>query len=297
MRLKELKSLCGSVLFDEPMSRHTTFRIGGKAAALADAASEDEIRNVVIFCRGEGIPLFVCGNGSNLLVSDAGFDGVILRIENGLSEVSVEGKCVRAQAGAMLSKAALAALSARLAGLEFASGIPGTVGGGCVMNAGAYGGELKDVLREIRIMLPDGTVRSETPESLNLGYRTSDIPALSACVLSAEFSLNEGDQEAIKSRMDELRQRRREKQPLNLPSAGSTFKRPEGNFAGKLIEEAGLKGFRVGGAEVSEKHCGFVVNTGGASAADVAELIAQVKKRVFENSGVELVPEVRFVGF
>ena len=281
------------ILVEEPMSRHTTFRIGGPASCFVLPQTEEEICLVRKLCRELQIPLWLIGNGSNLLVSDEGLDGVVMQLYRNFCDVAAEGTIVRAKSGALLSAAANCAYKAELTGMEFAAGIPGTVGGAVTMNAGAYGGEIKDILRCARVLKADGTVETRSAEQLAFGYRTSCIIPEEYFVLEAEFQLLPGKAEEIRAQMDDLRQRRLEKQPLDLPSAGSTFKRPPGHFAGKLIQDAGLRGFRVGGAQVSEKHCGFVVNTGGATAADVMELIRQVRLRVYEQFQVDLEPEVK----
>lgn len=284
------------ILTNESMSRHTTFRIGGPADVFAVPRTVEEAAEIVRICREQGVPYYVIGNGSNLLVSDAGCRGVILQLYKNLSEIAVEGDTMTVQAGAMLSVMAKRALEYGLAGFEFASGIPGTVGGAVVMNAGAYGGEMKDVLEEVTVLTADGAVKTVPAAELELGYRHSVIPERDWIVLGAKLRLQKGDPKQIGARMEELRQQRVAKQPLDLPSAGSTFKRPEGNFAGKLIMEAGLRGFSVGDAQVSEKHCGFVVNKGKATAADVYRLIREVTARVREHSGVTLEPEVKLLG-
>lgn len=281
---------------DEPMSRHTTFRTGGAADFFVMPETKEELRDVVAVCKGNGMPYYILGNGSNLLVSDTGYRGVMIHTGRQMSRIIVEGECMTAQAGALLSKAAGQALEAGLAGFEFAAGIPGTVGGACVMNAGAYGGEMKDVLSGVLVLTPEGEFLELPRGELELGYRTSVIPKKNYVVLEAAVRLKKGEKKDIRERMEELRDKRVEKQPLEYPSAGSTFKRPEGYFAGKLIEEAGLRGFRVGDAQVSEKHCGFIINRGNASSAQIMELIRQVSARVEENSGVVLTPEVKRLG-
>ncbi len=286
----------GRILTNESMSRHTTFRIGGPADVFAVPRTIEEAGQIVRICREQSIPYYVIGNGSNLLVSDAGYRGVILQLYKNLSEISVDGETMTVQAGAMLSVMAKRALEHGLTGFEFASGIPGTVGGAVVMNAGAYGGEMKDVLEEVTVLTGESTAETVPAEELELGYRHSVIPEKGWIVLGAKFKLQKGDPGKISARMEELRLQRVAKQPLDLPSAGSTFKRPEGYFAGKLIMEAGLRGFSVGDAQVSEKHCGFVVNKGKATAEDVYRLIREVTARVWEHSGVTLEPEVKLLG-
>lgn len=285
-----------SILIDEPMSRHTTFRVGGPADFFVTPKAKEEVRDVICICKEAGMPYYIIGNGSNLLVSDAGYRGVIVQIYKEMNEVKVEGDLVKAQAGALLSGIAAKALGAELSGFEFASGIPGTIGGACVMNAGAYGGEMKDVLESVTVLTGEGKIIELGRNELELGYRTSVIAKKGYIVLGAALKLERGDGEKIKTYMDELKEKRVTKQPLEYPSAGSTFKRPEGYFAGKLIEDAGLLGFQVGGAQVSEKHCGFVINRDHATAADIMELMRQVQIRVKENSGVDLEPEVKRLG-
>ncbi|MEE0171832.1 MAG: UDP-N-acetylmuramate dehydrogenase [Dorea formicigenerans] len=285
-----------SILIDEPMSRHTTFRVGGPADFFVTPKAKEEVRDVICICKEAGMPYYIIGNGSNLLVSDAGYRGVIVQIYKEMNEVKVEGDLVKAQAGALLSGIAAKALGAELSGFEFASGIPGTIGGACVMNAGAYGGEMKDVLESVTVLTGEGKIIELGRNELELGYRTSVIAKKGYIVLGAVLKLERGDGEKIKTYMDELKEKRVTKQPLEYPSAGSTFKRPEGYFAGKLIEDAGLRGFQVGGAQVSEKHCGFVINRDHAAAADIMELMRQVQIRVKENSGVDLEPEVKRLG-
>ena len=265
-----------SILIDEPMSRHTTFRVGGPADFFVTPKAKEEVRDVVRICKEAGMPYYIIGNGSNLLVSDAGYRGVIVQIYKEMNEVKVEGDLVKAQAGALLSGIAAKALGAELSGFEFASGIPGTIGGACVMNAGAYGGEMKDVLESVTVLTGEGKIIELGRNELELGYRTSVIAKKGYIVLGVVLKLERGDGEKIKTYMDELKEKRVTKQPLEYPSAGSTFKRPEGYFAGKLIEDAGLRGFQVGGAQVSEKHCGFVINRDHATAADIMELMRQV---------------------
>ena len=285
-----------SILIDEPMSRHTTFRVGGPADFFVTPKTKEDVRDVIRVCKEVGMPYYIIGNGSNLLVSDAGYRGVIVQIYKEMNEVKVEGDLVKAQAGALLSGIAAKALGAELSGFEFASGIPGTIGGACVMNAGAYGGEMKDVLESVTVLTGEGKIIELGRNELELGYRTSVIAKKGYIVLGAVLKLERGDGEKIKTYMDELKEKRVTKQPLEYPSAGSTFKRPEGYFAGKLIEDAGLRGFQVGGAQVSEKHCGFVINRDHATAADIMELMRQVQIRVKENSGVDLEPEVKRLG-
>lgn len=284
------------VLFDEPMSQHTTFRIGGPADVFVMPENYEQIREVLRLCREEKLPFFVLGNGSNLLVSDSGYRGVIIQMDRNMEEIRLDGEEIHACAGALLSSVAVAARNASLTGFEFAGGIPGTIGGAAVMNAGAYGGELKDVLKEVTVMTREGEILTIPAEKMEMGYRTSIIKTAGYLVLEAVISLKKGDEEAIRATMKDLSERRTEKQPLDYPSAGSTFKRPEGYFAGKLIMDSGLRGYRVGGAQVSEKHCGFVINAGGATAEDVRSLMDHVIRVVREKYGVTLEPEVKFLG-
>ena len=281
---------------NEPMSLHTTFRVGGPADVYAEPEDEWELRELMDTCEAAGTPYLLIGHGSNLLIGDGGFRGTVICLGKAFSEITVDGEVITARAGALLSAVANTALEHGLTGMEFASGIPGSVGGALVMNAGAYGGEMKDVLETADILEMDGSLCRVAAEELELGYRSSNIASLGRTVLGAEFRLTPGDPEEIFAKMQELNARRKEKQPLEYPSAGSAFKRPEGHFAGKLIEDAGLKGFRVGGAEVSAKHAGFVVNVQNATAADVRELLSRVQETVFQKSGVKLEPEIRFVG-
>ena len=285
------------VLEHEPMARHTTMRVGGPAEILFSPASEGELLFAVREAKRAGAPFRIIGNGSNLLVLDGGLPGLTIRLGEAFSKISVDGNQIRAQAGALLSRVAAAARDASLTGLEFASGIPGSAGGGMAMNAGAYGGQLSDVFEGCRALDPEtGIISALGPAEMALGYRESAALSRGLIVTEAAFRLTAGDRSAIQAKMDDLSARRREKQPLNLPSAGSTFKRPEGHFAGALIEQAGLKGLRVGGACVSEKHAGFVVNDRGATAQDVLDLIRLVQARVLEHSGVRLETEVRILG-
>ena len=285
---------------NESMSSVTTFRVGGPADFLCTPETEEQILALTAFLREAGEPYFVLGSGSNLLVRDGGIRGVVIRLGGEFSRVTVkktqDGALLTAQAGTKLSAVGHEAAAQGLTGLEFACGIPGSVGGAVRMNAGAYGGEMKDILQSARVLMPDGRILACTPEDLQLSYRHSILDENGGLVLSAVFQLREGDPEQIAQRMRELAQKRREKQPLEYPSAGSTFKRPEGYFAGKLIMDAGLKGFTVGGAQVSEKHAGFVINRGGATASDIEELIARVQEKVFSQTGVRLEPEVKIVG-
>lgn len=284
------------ILREEPMRLHTTFRIGGPAQFFVIPRTQEEAAEAVRLCRSEGAPYYIIGNGSNLLVSDKGYRGVVIQLFKEFSDINIEGTRIRAQAGASLAKIAAEALRAGLAGFEFAAGIPGTLGGACIMNAGAYGGEMKDVLLAVTVLTKDGEIREIPREELDMGYRTSRASREGWIVLGATIELARGDEKEIRAKMEDLKRRRTDKQPLEYPSAGSTFKRPEGYFAGKLIQDAGLKGLRVGDAMVSEKHSGFVVNCGNATAADVDGLIRLVQEKVREDSGITLEPEVRRLG-
>jgi UDP-N-acetylmuramate dehydrogenase len=286
----------GKLYTGEPMARHTTFRAGGPADWYVEPADETELAAVLKLCREEEVPYYILGNGSNLLVSDDGYRGVIVAIDHFWSDIKIDGCTILAGAGAILSTVARQAMKAGLTGMEGLSGIPGTIGGAVVMNAGAYGAEIRDVLRRVTVMTPDGEIRKLLADTLELGYRTSCIARLGYIVLYAELELAAGDPEVIRARMEELSVQRRAKQPLEYPSAGSTFKRPEGYFAGKLIQDAGLRGYQVGGAQVSEKHCGFVINRDQASASDIMALCREVQKIVKEQSGVDLEMEVRLLG-
>lgn len=281
---------------DEPMRGYTTFRVGGPADFLVEAENKQEIKDVIVLCKAENIPYYIVGNGSNLLVSDEGYRGVIIHVFKNMSRIAVCGNRITAQAGALLSQIAARALDAGLTGFEFAAGIPGTLGGACRMNAGAYGGELKDVLEEVTVLDDRGEICSLSAQELEMGYRTSVIAEKEYVVLEAVVALEKGDKEKIREYMLELKERRVSRQPLEYPSAGSTFKRPQGYFAGKLIEDTGLRGFCVGDAQVSEKHCGFVINRGNASASEINELMKQVSDRVEEKFEVRLEPEVRRLG-
>lgn len=284
------------ILEREPMWKHTTFRIGGEAACFVRISSPEQLKKLIYYFKQVELPCFILGNGSNLLVSDEGYEGVVLQIGDRLGRMEVKGTRIEVQAGALLSGTARCAMEHGLTGLEFASGIPGTVGGGIVMNAGAYGGELKQVVREVTVLSPDGEILTLEGKDMEFGYRTSVIRNRRFTVLQAVLELSCGDKKEIQAAMEELAKRRREKQPLEYPSAGSTFKRPEGYFAGKLIMDAGLRGYSVGGARVSEKHCGFVVNDGNATARDVAEVIKDVQERVKNRFGVSLEREIIYLG-
>ena len=281
----------------EGMKSHTTFRIGGPADYFVMPHTADEVRELVLLCKRENTPYYILGNGSNLLVSDLGVRGVVIQIFKNFNEIVLEKtEVIRAEAGALLSKIASFAKEQELTGFEFAAGIPGTIGGAVRMNAGAYGGEMKDVIRKVKVLDPEGNIVFLSKEELQMSYRKSVIGTKGYLVLEVWIELQRGEREAIQEKMEDLRERRISKQPLDLPSAGSTFKRPEGYFAGKLIMDAGLRGFSVGGAQISEKHCGFVVNTGNATASDVLKLIKETQRIVQEKFGISLEPEVKRIG-
>lgn len=286
-----------SIRQDVPLRDLTTFQIGGPASILVSPSSFEEVSCAVRICASEGVAWRYLGLGSDLLVSDAGVRGVVIRLAENLSAIDREGSRLHVCAGASNAQVAQAALDAGLSGYEFASGIPGTIGGAAIMNAGAYGGEFKDVCSALTCLTPQGRIISVRAYEACWGYRRSMMSDRAYAVLGATLQLQPDDRGSISARMDDLRCRREEKQPLNMPSAGSTFKRPVGYFAGKLIQDAGLRGFSIGGAQISEKHTGFVVNAGGASANDVRELISEVQWRVYDAFGVRLEPEVRMWGF
>ena len=283
------------IVFGEPMRDHTSFRLGGGAWFYAKPYTEEALKTGLQLCLREELPVYILGKGTNLLVSDRGVQGAVFDL-TGMDEIRVEGEKITAQCGALLRNVAKAAAEASLAGLEFAHGIPGSLGGAIMMNAGAFGGEMKDVVESVRLMDRYGRIREMAAADMHFGYRHSLAEESEEIVLSAVLKLPAGKREEIEEKMHQLGERRREKQPLNTRNAGSTFKRPEGYFAGKLIEDAGLKGFAIGGAQVSEKHAGFVINTGTASAREVYELCRTVQRRVKECSGVDLEMEVRIWG-
>lgn len=284
------------VLVQEPMSKHTTFRIGGPADYFLQPESAEEVQKILEICSREHVPWFILGNGSNLLVSDQGYRGVVIQLYRNMNRIVIEGSRIVAQSGVSLAALSRKAMEASLTGLEFAGGIPGTLGGAVTMNAGAYGGEMKDVLEEITVLDSSGQQMILHADQLEMGYRTSIVKTKNYIVLEVSLRLRPGEKETIRAIMQDLAQRRASKQPLEYPSAGSTFKRPKGYFAGKLIMDAGLKGYRAGDAQVSEKHCGFVVNCGHATAADVAAVMKHVQKEVKRQFQVELEPEVKFLG-
>lgn len=285
----------GHVLVNEPMRHHTTFRVGGPCDWMIVPRTEEEIAQAVRTVQARELPWMILGNGSNLLVKDGGIRGAVIRIAENYSDITIEDNRLSAQAGALLSDVAEQTVSASLAGFEFASGIPGTVGGAMVMNAGAYGGEMKDITTAVRIY--DGTeIRTIPAADMGFAYRHSNVLSNGWIVLGAEFTLQPDHADDIRARIDDLTAQRESKQPLEWPSAGSTFKRPEGYFAGKLIDDAGLRGFRYRDAQVSEKHCGFVINRGNASCADILTLIESVQKAVLEEHGVQMEREVKLIG-
>lgn len=296
--VNQLKSkLCDStILTNESMSRHTSFKIGGEADVLVMPRTVDDVRQILEVCRTEGCPLHIVGNGSNLLIGDDGLRGVVMKLAEDFSDVCIEGTMVTAQSGILLSALSSKVIERSLGGFEFASGIPGTVGGALFMNAGAYGGEMKDVVRSATVLTREGDVKTLSNENLEFGYRSSVIQREGHIVLEVVMELEEKPYQEIKRVVDDLTLKRTTKQPLELPSAGSTFKRPEGYFAGKLIDDAGLRGLRYGDAQISEKHCGFIVNRGKATSADVLMLISLVQKVVMDQFGVALEPEVRLFG-
>ena len=296
--LEKLQNLIGEarVLVNEPRASHTTFRIGGPADYFVMPETIEELAALVRLCKEENVPYFILGNGSNLLVGDKGFRGVVIQLYKNFDGIQIEGTKVTAKAGAMLIRVAKEAGKAGLTGLEFASGIPGTIGGAMVMNAGAYGGEMKDVVTAVTVLTKDGDIKTLSGAEMNFRYRGSVVEDEGHIVLEAVMELKEGNLDEIQARIEELSVQRKTKQPIEYPSAGSTFKRPEGYFAGKLIQDAGLRGYQVGGAQVSEKHCGFVINAGGAIAADVMRLMQDVSDKVKEQFGVTLEPEVKRIG-
>lgn len=295
--LTELENImAGSGIFmEEPMKKHTTFRVGGPADVLVQP-DETALAAILALCRQYYVPYSFIGNGSNLLVGDKGIRGVVIEMTDPMGNIEVDGTQITAQAGAMLSKIANTAASNGLGGMEFAAGIPGSVGGAVVMNAGAYGGEMKDIIERVYVLDENGAQLELDRTALNLGYRHSCIPEKKYIVTKVVLELVPRDEAEIRSEMKELNEKRAEKQPLQYPSAGSTFKRPEGYFAGKLIMDAGLRGYQVGGAQVSEKHCGFVINKGDATAADICQLMRDVSDKVQAQFGVVLEPEVKMIG-
>lgn len=282
--------------FNEDMRKHTSFQTGGTADLFVEPGTVPELQKLIKYIIKENIPAIIIGQGSNILVSDQGLREAVIKIGGRLSKWTVENNKLEAEAGALLADAAKAAQENGLAGLEFAGGIPGSVGGGVFMNAGAYGSEIKDVLEEIQVLARDGAILTRKVSDLELGYRTSIMQANGDIILKAKFNLKKGHKEEIKKTMDELKRRREQTQPLEYPSAGSIFKRPAGHFTGQLIQEARLKGCQIGGAQVSMKHAGFIVNAGNATTTDILNLIKHIQREVKNNSGVDLETEVRFVG-
>ena len=291
------KNFTGEILkFDEPMKNHTTFRTGGPCDVMVAPESTDDIRKTIILCKRGQIPLMIMGNGSNLLVRDGGIKGIVLKISDNFCYTTINDNTITAQAGALLSSVAYKAMNKSLTGLEFASGIPGSVGGGVVMNAGAYGGELKDVLAYSVYMDGNGDIIRIGNEDHKFEYRKSIFEGSGNILIESAFSLKRGDRLAIKTRMADLNRRRREKQPLTIPNAGSVFKRPKGYFAGALIQENGLKGARFGGVCVSNKHAGFIVNDKNGTSEDVELLMEYIIKTIYNKTGVGLVPEIKIIG-
>lgn len=285
-----------NIKIDESMSKHTYFKIGGPADFLVEPDNKDELRKIVVELDKNKVPFFIMGNGTNLLVRDKGIRGVVIKLADKFNSINVDGEVIKAEAGALLSKIAIVALNNELTGMEFASGIPGSIGGATVMNAGAYSGEMKDIVIKTEFIDKAGEITCVEGSAHEFDYRTSVMQKEGEIVTSVYLKLKKGDKTKIKSQMDEYAKQRREKQPLSMPSAGSVFKRPTGFFAGKLIEDSGLKGYKIGGAQVSEKHCGFIVNTGNATAKDVIDLIHAVQKKVKEEFNVNLETEVKVVG-
>lgn len=294
--IDKLREISENIKLNEEMKNHTTFKIGGPADIFISAGSAEEIQKVIALCKETGTPCMVMGNGSNMLVSDKGIRGVVLQVGNKMASCRIDGEKVYAEAGILMSALAKKILAAELTGFEFASGIPGTLGGGIYMNAGAYGGELKDIIEEVTYIDENNEIRTAKNAELDFGYRHSMFETGKYVILSCIITLRKGAAEEIKALMSDYMKRRNDKQPVSMPSAGSTFKRPEGYFAGKLIQDAGLMGYCAGGAQVSEKHAGFVVNKGGATAQDVLDLIKHIQKTVKEKFGVDLEPEIRLIG-
>lgn len=284
------------IKLDEPMKKHISFRVGGPADILVKPRTEEQIKNIIDFAKKENIPYIVKGNGSNLLVRDGGIRGIVIEITDNFNSYEIEDKIIKVQSGALLSIIGRAALKQNLKGFEFAAGIPGTIGGALAMNAGAYGGEMKDIVKSVRLMDTDGNIFNFSNEDMQFGYRKSILSKSDYIVLGAEIELEKGDYEEIKEMMKDFSNRRITKQPLNLPSAGSTFKRPEGYFAAKLIDDSGLRGLTLRNAQVSDKHCGFVVNLGDAKASDILDLMYVVKSTVKNKFGVTLEEEVKILG-
>ena len=285
-----------NILLEEPMHKHTTFRVGGPAEVFVTVENKEQLEKIIKYLNLVERPYFILGNGSNLLVGDKGYRGVIIRLGGEFNTLKTEGTLLTAGASVLLSAAARAAMENGLTGMEFASGIPGSIGGGVKMNAGAYDGEMRQIVESVQVMYKDGSILDLDNETMEFGYRNSVIKNRPYVVLQVSLRLQPGNREEILARMNEIAARRKEKQPLEFASAGSAFKRPEGYFAGKLIMDSGLRGARIGGAQISEKHCGFVINDGTATAADIAELIQEVSETVKEKFGVTLEPEVILLG-
>ena len=294
----ELLDIVGkeNIMMDEPMKKHVSFRVGGPADILVRPINEEQLKEILLYIKNEEIPYLIIGNGSNLLVRDGGIRGVVVELSDNFSDFKIDGNKIEIKAGALLSRIGNAALREELKGFEFASGIPGTFGGALAMNAGAYGGEIKDIVKTVKVMDKDGNILELSNEEMHFGYRRSTIVEKGYVALSAVVELEKGNYDDIKATMDDLRDRRTSKQPLNFASAGSTFKRPEGYFAGKLIQDSGLKGLSIGDAQVSEKHSGFVINRGNATAKELLDLIFAVKSTVNAKFGVMLEEEVKIVG-
>ena len=291
----DLRAACPGlrVLEQEPLAQHTSFRIGGPAACMAFPKDLSALSALLTFCRAQNITTRLLGAGTNVLAPDDGLDALVICTKDALTGLALHGSTITAMAGQTLAQTAVFARDHGLAGLEFAHGIPGTVGGGVFMNAGAYGGELAQVCTRVTVMLPDGTLRDYTPPEAAFGYRTSVFQQMPCIIVRAEFALAPDDPAAIRARMQELLQKRRASQPLEYPSAGSAFKRPQGGYAAALIDQAGLRGHRVGNAAVAEKHAGFIINLGGATAQDVRALLSEVQSAVEKASGIRLAPELR----
>ena len=284
------------VLLNEPMKNHTSFKVGGPVDIMILPKNVDEIKGILRLIKTEKLPLYIMGNGSNLLVRDKGIRGCVIKIGRNMSKVEIEGERVKAQTGVLLSRLSKVLLRNRLSGFEFASGIPGSLGGAVTMNAGAYGGEMKDVLERIEIIDREGNICELAGEEMKLGYRTSAVQGKDVIVLSATMNFTKGNYEEIRAKILDLDFRRKSKQPLEWPSGGSTFRRPEGYFAGKLVQDVGLRGFTMGRAQVSDLHCGFVINKGDATADEIITLISYIQGKVKDKFGVDLQTEVKIIG-
>ena len=297
-KIEYIEGLVGkeNVLYNEPMKKHTTFKTGGNADAFVICSKDEDIKNTIAYLKKNNINYYVVGNCSNVIVKDEGFKGVIIQLFDKFNKIEVNGENIKAQAGALMSTVSQMALKNGLTGLEFASGIPGTIGGAITMNAGAYDGEMSFVTESVDVLDENGEIKNIKKDSLDLGYRKSVIQTKGLIVLNVYLKLEKGVSEKISEKMKDFAKRRSDKQPLNFPSAGSTFKRPEGMFAGKLIEDSGLKGHTIGGAQVSEKHCGFIINKGDATSQDILDIIDYCKKTVFEKFNVMLETEVKIIG-